>query len=385
MRYTLDDLDRWLSEPESERLEFKEAKTRYDYDKLVKYCAALANEGGGKIILGVTDKRPRSVVGSAAFPEPGRAVSQLAQKLHLRIGWGELQHQAGRVLVFDIPSHPIGVPVQADGTYYARSGDSPGPLLQEDLRKIFDEAGPDYSAEVHPSATLADLNERTIERFRQMWRRQSNNPSLESVSVEQLLSDAELIRDGKLTYAALILLSSKEAASKYLAQAELIFEYRASESSIPYQQRLEYREGFLGFIDQVWERINLRNEQIHYEDGLFVRDIAVFNETVVREAILNAVTHRDYRLPGSVFVKQYPRKLEISSPGGFPVGISADNNHQEAVTAESPDSGGLRTVRSCGALRSGRGQDVRREYPRRQTKAGFLRHRRIRSSSDAPR
>ncbi len=249
MGYTLQDLERWLSEPESETLEFKEAANRYDFEKLVKYCCALANEGGGKLLLGVTDRRPRVVIGSAAFPEPGQVVSQLTQKLHLRIGWAEMRHPNGRVLVFDVPSHPIGVPIQADGFYYARSGDSLGPLRPEHLRRIFDEAGPDFSAEVHPAATVADLDPRTIERFRQMWRAKSNNAALVSLSVEQLLSDAELLRDGKVTYAALILLGSTEGVSKHLAQAELIFEYRAQDSSIPFQHRLEFRQGFLGVLD----------------------------------------------------------------------------------------------------------------------------------------
>lgn len=153
----------------------------------------------------------------------------------------------------------------------------------------------------------------------------------------------------------MILLGSREAVSKHFAQAELVFEYRASEASIPHQQRLEYREGFLAFLDDVWERINLRNERLHYPDGLFMRDIAVFNETVVREAILNAVTHRDYRLPGSVFVKQYPRKLEIVSPGGFPVGISAEN----IIRKQSPRNRRIaEACARCGLVeRSGQGAD----------------------------
>lgn len=86
-----------------------------------------------------------------------------------------------------------------------------------------------------------------------------------------------------------------------------------------------------------------------------MRDIAVFNETVVREAILNAVTHRDYRLPGSVFIKQYPRKLEIISPGGFPVGISADN----ILTKQSPRNRRIaEACARCGLVeRSGQGAD----------------------------
>ena len=54
-------------------------------------------------------------------------------------------------------------------------------------------------------------------------------------------------------------------------------------------------------------------------------DILTFNEGAVREAILNAVSHRDYRLGGSVFVRQYARRLEIVSPGGFPPGITPEN------------------------------------------------------------
>jgi hypothetical protein len=56
-----------LEDDESGRLEFKAAKSHYDFEELLKYCAALANEGGGKMILGVSDKKPRAIVGTAAF------------------------------------------------------------------------------------------------------------------------------------------------------------------------------------------------------------------------------------------------------------------------------------------------------------------------------
>ena len=65
---TVETLERWLDAPaETERLEFKEAKQQFDSTKLLKYCIALANERGGYIVLGVTDKRPRKVVGSLAW------------------------------------------------------------------------------------------------------------------------------------------------------------------------------------------------------------------------------------------------------------------------------------------------------------------------------
>jgi ATP-dependent DNA helicase RecG len=128
-----------------------------------------------------------------------------------------------------------------------------------------------------------------------------------------------------VTYAALALLGTRQALGQYLAQAEVIFEYRSSEASGPANQREEVREGFLLFFDRLWEWVNRRNDKQHYQDGLFMMDIPTFNEGAIREALLNAVAHRDYRLAGSVFVRQFPRRIEIVSPGGLPQGITLEN------------------------------------------------------------
>lgn len=103
------------------------------------------------------------------------------------------------------------------------------------------------------------------------------------------------------------------------------------------------------------EEINLRNEVQHYQEGLFVWDIATFNEKVVREAVLNAVSHRDYRLNGSVFIRQYPKKIEIVSPGGFPPGITPDN----ILFRQSPRNRRIaEAFGRCGLVeRSGQGAD----------------------------
>ncbi len=325
MSATLEELDSWLREPEAERLEFKEAKSNFHFETLAKYCAALANEGGGKIILGVADRRPRHVVGSTAFSEPGRTVASLISRLGIQITSEEILHADGRVLVFHVPPRPVGVPIQYDGVYWSRAGDELRPISPDRLRRVFEESGPDFSAELHPDASLDDLDSALVARFRDMWMRKSGNTALASIAPRQLLEDAELLSGNKITRAALVLLGTHAALGRHLAQAELVFEYRSSESSIPFQQRIEFRSGFLGYLDELWNTINLRNEVLHYREGFFVGDIPAFNEAVVREAALNALAHRDYRLAGSIFVRQFPRRLEIVSPGGFPPGINAAN------------------------------------------------------------
>lgn len=354
MSATLAQLDAWMTEPEGEHLEFKEAKSNFHFERLVRYCAALANEGGGVIILGVTDRRPRRVVGSRAFAtDLERTKAGLVERLRLRIAATELAHADGRVVIFEVPSRPIGMPIQYEGAYWMRAGEDLVAMTPDQLRRIFDEAGPDFSAEICVRATLDDLDPAAIARFRALWRRKSGNAALDTVSDEQLLADAELVVDGGVTYAALILLGTRRGLGRHLAQAEAVFEYRGSEASIPFQQREEYRRSFLLFEDELWQTINLRNDLHHYQDGFFVGDIRTFNEAVVREAILNAVSHRDYRLGGSVFVRQFPRRLEIISPGGFPPGITADN----ILRKQSPRNRRIaETLVRCGLVeRSGQG------------------------------
>ena len=117
MKTTLQQLKKWIRLAESEHLEFKQAGRQFDSEKLTRYCVALANEGGGKLILGVTDKPPRQVAGTEAFPDVGKTQAQLLDRLHLRIDVEEMVHPDGRIVVVHVPSRPIGRPVEYRGAY----------------------------------------------------------------------------------------------------------------------------------------------------------------------------------------------------------------------------------------------------------------------------
>src|SRR5438132_11945788 len=101
----LEELTRWMNAPrETENLEFKEARNQYDSTKLFRHCVALANEGGGKLILGVTDLPPRRVIGTNAFRPPEGIQSKIFDKLRVRVEVEELGHPDGRVVIFHVPS-----------------------------------------------------------------------------------------------------------------------------------------------------------------------------------------------------------------------------------------------------------------------------------------
>jgi ATP-dependent DNA helicase RecG len=359
-------LREWMDSKEGEHFEFKQAKNRYDFDELVQYCVALANEGGGKVLLGVTDKRPRQIVGSQAFDQPERTRSGLIDRLRLRIDFDEIATPAGRVLAFHVPPRPVGTPIEDKGIYWVRDADRLVPMPADRLRQAFAESGRDFTAEVCPDATLSDLDAAAVADFRRRWIAKSGNAALARLSDEQLLADAEALDQGRPTYAALVLFGTRAVLGRRLAQAEVTFEYRSSDASGPAQARKEYRQGFFSYYDDLWNTINLRNDLQHYQDGLFVLDIPTFAERPVREAILNAVSHRDYQLGGNVFVRQYPRRIEIVSPGGLPHTITLDN----ILDRQSPRNRRIADLfTKCGLVeRSGQGMNLIYEESIRQSK-----------------
>ena len=277
-------LEEWMRGKEGEHLEFKEAKGRFDFELLGKYCSALANEGGGRVILGVTDERPRRAVGSLAFEQPERTRKGLCDRIPLSIDFEEIHHpdcrRGSRVLVFHVPPRPVGMPVEYNGRPWMREEDSLVEMSVERLRDIFAESGHDFSADPCPGLTMAHLDPAAVEDFRRRWiakARKVENFSLAerlaSLNPEELLTDAEALVDEKLNYAALVLFGTTQALGRHLAQSEVVFEYRSSDQSGPAQDRQEYRRGFFSFYDDLWNRVNLRNDRQDFQEGLFVHTV----------------------------------------------------------------------------------------------------------------
>ena len=318
-------IEELLESQEGEHIQFKEAKNRFSFDEAAQCCCALSNCGGGKLVFGITDERPRKVVGSLAFDQPERIRKGLIDKLRVMVDFQLYEYRGKWVLVFDVAGRPLGLPVQANGVAWWYEGDSLIPMPEGVRRRIYAEAGFDFSGSICPAASLDDLDGSAVEAFRGKWVEKSGNRRLLSLSKEQLLHDCEAITADGVTYAALALFGKRESLGKYLPQAEITFEYRSSDASGPASQREEFRAGFFSCYDRLWELVNLRNDKQHYQEGFFVYDIPTFNERVVREAILNAVSHRNYQMGGSVFIRQYRDRLVVESPGGFPTGISLDN------------------------------------------------------------
>ncbi len=338
MEITITELQR-LRESE-DHIEFKEAKRNYPFAGgkhadpkerrrcVLGYIVALANEKGGRLVLGMADKMPHAVVGSDfAQDKVGELTDEIYERLGIRIEATELYENGKRVLVLSVPSRPIGRLLRFEGVPLMRTGESLREMSDAEIFRILSEQEPDFSAKICDGLTIEDLDKEAIAEMKTQYARKQENPLFQTYPDEQVLSDLDLLKDGKLNYAALILLGKPEAIRKYLPQNNIVVEFRMYHSMIQYTARKEFQLPLFIAIDKVWEYINqpASNPLLHYNDGPYIFDIPSFNKETIREAILNACCHRSMLIHSDVVIKQYPDRITITNAGGFPSGVDMNN------------------------------------------------------------
>lgn len=320
MSTTPQQIDLWRQTPsEHQRLEFKEAKQQFDTRKLNEYCGALANEGGGVLLLGVADKPPRPVVGTQAFPNIVDAAEKLFQAVGFRVDIEAVAHPDGRVLVFHIPSRPRGTTYHCDGKYLMRAGEALVPMSEDQLRRIFAEGQPDWLEE--PSRTGLDgqqvvelLDTQTFFELLKLPYPTERTGVLDRLVRERLVDEAA----GTYTVrrlGALLLARRLEDFPDVSRKAPRVIVYTGTSklaTKLDQTGTRGYAVGFQGLVRFVMAQLP-QNEVI--EDALR-KEVKLVPDVVIRELVANALIHQDFMVVGaSAMIEVYSNRVEISNPG----------------------------------------------------------------------
>jgi ATP-dependent DNA helicase RecG len=323
-----------------DKVEFKTAKHNFPFaggDRksqeerrkcFLGYVVAFANEGGGMLVLGMTDRLPREVSGSDfGQGKLGALEDEIYDRLGIRVQMEELFEESKRILVVYIPGRPVGRLLKFEGVPLMRVGESLRNMSDDEIFSILSEQEPDFSAKINVDITINDIDIEAIEILKEKYARKQNNSGFKTQSTKQILSDLDLLVDNKLTNAALILVGKKEKIHNFLPQAKVVIEYRRSETAIEHDNRIEILEPLFVAIDQIWNYINqpASNPTFKIKQSPYIYDIPYFNEEVIREAVLNAIVHRDYTIASEIVLKLYPDKIVLTNPGGFPRGVNIEN------------------------------------------------------------
>lgn len=324
MSWTVEAIDRLLTVPrEHERLEFKEAKQQFDTTKLLRYCVALANEGGGELVLGVSDRPPRRVVGTQAFVDPGAIKARIAEALRIRVEIEEVPHPDGRVLVFIVPSRPAGTALAFEGAYLMRAGEDLLPMTEDMLRRIFDEGRPDFFLRPAMSQVSADdvircLDTQSLFDLFKLPYPATRDGVLARCESEKLVDHEGTGLDAGwniTNLGALLLAKDLREFAGLQRKAPRVIVYRGINKLDTVRDQIGakgYAVGFEGLIAYINSQLPA-NEVI----GQALRaDVRMYPELAIRELVANALIHQDVEDSGSfVMIEIYADRIEISNPG----------------------------------------------------------------------
>jgi len=322
-------LNRLIADWENEVAEFKNVGDSYSTSDIGKYFSALANEANLRrrerawLVFGV-DNDTRQVAGSDYRTERARLDGlkhQIAQGAEPSITFREIHEltlAAGRVVMFEIPASPVGIPIAWQGHYYARAGESLMSLGLDKLDEIRRQSGQsDWSAVIVPQARLDHLDERALalakKNFIQKHANRFTAEQVQNWGDQVFLDRCKLSLDGQLTRAAILLLG-KDQASPLLTPhpAELTWKLEGQEKAYEH-----FHTPFLLSSSQLYQRIRNIQMRILADDSLIPVEISKYERRIVMEAIHNCIAHQDYARNARIIVTEFPDRLVLQSVGDF--------------------------------------------------------------------
>ena len=345
LRELLDRLDGESADSlESEILEFKSWRESTSYRNrkrlVIEEIVALANHAGGTLILGVDDKaRTRAGaihgVGSLDANRLQREIYDGTDP-HVTVSVTELNEPEGRVLALAV--HDRMPPyTTSDGLAKVRVGSASQPLTGRALADLAAQrAFRDHTAEIAPEIEIGDLDPDQIRLLRETIVANGASRALANLEDAPLLAELGLVSRRGVALAGVLLLGGRAALAAAAPHHEVIIVRRASDAAA-HDLRIDLRQPLLALLAEA-ERVleAAKRVTVLQTEGFQHLEVPDFSWLAAREALLNALVHRDYRLPQSIHVELAPDRVEITSPGGFMGDITPANILRQSSIRRNP-------------------------------------------------
>lgn len=329
-------LEQLMENWENESVEFKEAKSQYDTDRIGRYFSAISNESNlrhqqhGWLVFGISESGHRHPVGTN-FKNSRVSLEQFKYEISKQTNGGitfdeiiELfpiyDGRAFRVLMFKIPAAITGAPTDWKGVFYARSGESLVLLPQHKIDQIRSQERYDWSKQIIENATISCLDPDAIKYAREKFKEKLDGPQvadeIDQMSNEQFLTKTKLMLNGKLTNAALLLLGNPDFDYLFSTPPKLMWRlYGTDGSDKDYEI---FGIPFINVIDKVFRKIrNLTYRYMPNQLTLFPIETQQYDTWLLRELLNNCIAHTNYRLGGRIYINEFEDRIRIVNPGDF--------------------------------------------------------------------
>jgi len=321
---------------ESLTVEFKSDRRQISDNTIYEEVVALANTEGGVLLVGVEDDgsvtgaKPRH--GSTTDPIKLQAAifNNTVPNVNTRVSVPVLPQ--GPVIIIEVDSYPEPC-ATASGKSLRRTIGADGkpqtvPFYPRDQRTRRASLGLlDFSAQAMESVKFANLDPLAFERVRQAVSRLRGDRALLSLNDKELAKALRLVetRRGRLVpnLAGLLLLGREEVLREVVPTHEVFFQVLDEQGNVKVNDI--FHGPLIHVLDELEKRFAARNEEHEVTVGLFRVPIPDYSPDGFREAVNNAVLHRDYARHDALYIQWHPDQLLITNPGGFPEGITVNN------------------------------------------------------------
>ena len=308
-----------IAEGEGLTVEFKEKYTpRIDRD-----IVAMANSSGGFILLGVSDDR--RVTGEKLTNQMKAEISSLARNCDPHISIAKIS-QVGGVVVLEVPEGPEK-PYSCSSGYFRRLDGMTQKMTQKEVRLVF-RAAADRSFESLPCKGFSPENVQ-LSAVRDFLKETGADLKVNRASLPSFLSSLGLHDGGAVNNAGALMFAAD--INRFIPHSETIMAAFKGVDKVHIYDRLDARADLLsqfnaamGFLKK---HLNVRSEI--YIDRTEIYEIPL---EALREAVVNALVHRDYSVRGtSIYVNIFDDRVDISNPGGLLPGVTTRNFGTESV------------------------------------------------------
>ncbi len=301
---------------------------------LAETLIGFANADGGSIYVGVDESGQPT---ESLFPEEFYEVARQAEmycRPPVPLEWQQMQAGSGFVFVGYVRRSPE-LHALSDGRILIRTGAANRPLEGDQIRQLaMTRSAGDYESEPAAGATRADLDDAVLTEFVGKWEERQRRP-LPRVLDDFLVEMGWLTYSGVPTVAGLLLFGKNP--QMFIPRCGLTFirfsgtqPARGPEGEPGYGRRVEVNGPLAKVIERAWEILQEELRVGAVVRGLERQERWEYPPGAVREALVNAVAHRDYRLRGrSIEIRMYDDRIELSSPGGLPGYITLNNIVEE--------------------------------------------------------
>lgn len=315
---------------ENKYVEFKswvKANKKELMNILTNEAVGFANTDGGIILVGVEDDG--EITGCNDFDEQNIIESIYDKTMPKLFPDIDVIRFAGKVILKITVKKSPEIVATSKGVVYKRLGKNTKPFYPSEYtsNNIKGFKG-DYSAKIIEPTNKDDIDFAEVERLKLKIQSRDKDSTLYQSDNITFLKDLRLIDvvgdDIQLTVAGLLFVGTKEAIAKYMPQAEIII-LTYSDGHTEYNKRLELKMPLVQSVDRIQQFFEDRNGIKNIQMGLFKLEVQDYPINVFQEALLNAISHRDYESNSSIFVKFYPNEIIIENPGSFPSGVDSTN------------------------------------------------------------